>query len=190
MRDDVQIHPATPDRWDDVADVFQGKGDAGKCWCAYWYASNKAFRAGWGDANRPVLEDRVRAGIEPGVLAYMDGLPAGWAGIAPRDAFNRLVRNRQSLRAVDDRAVWSLTCLVVRHGFRRQGLMRPLIRGAVDFALAKGAMAIEAYPIDAVRKLTIYDLFLGSLAAYQDLGFVEVARHTPTRPILRYWPEG
>ena len=48
-------------------------------------------------------------------------------------------------------------------------------------------MAIEAYPIDGDRKLASWDLFLGTLAAYQDAGFVEVARHVPTRPILRNW---
>jgi hypothetical protein len=67
--------------------------------------------------------------------------------------------------------------------------MRPLIRGALDFALSKGAIAVEAYPVDAARKMTSYDLFLGTVQAYHDIGFVEVARHTPTRPVLRYWPE-
>ena len=188
MRDDVDILPATADRWSDVQTVFEGPGDPGKCWCAYWYLSNKAFRENWGDANQAALQDRVQAGREPGVLAYVDGLPAGWAGIAPRSEFDRLVRNKQSLRAIDDRPVWSLNCLVVRREFRKQGLMRGLIKGAVDFALSKGAIAVEAYPIDADRKLTMYDLFLGTLDAYHDLGFVEVARHTQTRPILRYWP--
>lgn len=189
MTDDVEIHPATPDRWSDIEVIFDGPGDPAKCWCAYWYASNKAFRDGWGDANRAVLQDRVAGGVEPGVLAYVDGLPAGWAGIAPRSEFDRLVRNKQSLRAVDDRPVWSLNCLVVHREFRKQGLMRLLIKGAVDFALSKGAIAIEAYPIEADRKLTMYDLFLGTVEAYQDLGFVEVARHAQTRPILRYWPD-
>ena len=186
--DDVEIQPATPDRWGDLEEIFAGKGDPAKCWCAYWYATARAFKDNWGDANKPTLATRVREGAEPGVLAYVDDVPAGWAGIAPRSVFDRLVRNKASLAAVDDRPVWSLNCLVVRRDFRRQGLMRPLIRGAVDFALAKGAIAVEAYPIDADRKLNSFDLFLGTLAAYQDIGFVEVARHTPTRPILRYWP--
>lgn len=188
MREQVALYPADPDRWDDLVAVFDGPGDAAKCWCAFWYASNKAYRAGRGAANRAVLEDRVIGGHKPGVLAYVDGLPAGWAGVAPRTAYDRLVRNRQTLRAVDDRPVWSITCLVVRHEFRRQGLMRPLIAGARDFALSNGAVAVEAYPVETERKLTHYDLFYGTLAAYQDLGFVEVARHAPTRPILRYWP--
>ncbi len=188
MLEDVDIHPATPDRWPDLEDIFSGKGDPGKCWCAYWCASAKDFKAGWGPNNKPVLKTRVTDGIEPGVIAYFSGEPAGWAGIAPRSAFDRLVRNKASLKAVDDRPVWSLNCLVVRREFRRQGLMRALIRGAVEFAQSKGAIAVEAYPIDSKRKLLSYDLFLGTKTAYEDTGFVEVARHTSTRPIMRYWP--
>lgn len=188
MREDVDIHPATPDRWDDVERVFDGKGDPGKCWCAYWYLPNKDFRAGWGAGNRPVLEARVKDGAEPGVLAYLEGVPAGWAGIAPRAAFDRLVRNTKTLAPVDDRPVWSLNCLVVRREFRRQGLMRPLIRGAVGFALAKGAVAVESYPVDPGAKRMSYDLFLGTIDAYRDEDFVEVARRGPRQVIMRYWP--
>ena len=188
MLDDIDIHPATPERWGDLEDIFAGKGDPAKCWCAYWYASARAFKEGWGEGNKHVLETRVADGHEPGIIAYVAGDAAGWAGIAPRSAFDRLVRNKASLAAVDDRPVWSLNCLVVRREFRRQGLMRWLITGAVEFALSKGAVAIEAYPIDAERKLTSYDLFLGTMAAYEEAGFVEVARHTPTRPIMRFWP--
>lgn len=189
MLEQIEIHPATPDRWSDIEDVFAGKGDQGKCWCAYWYASAKAFKANWGAANKPVLEDRVRDGAEPGVLAYLDGDPAGWAGVAPRSAFDRLVRNRQNLAPVDERPVWSLNCLVVRRAFRKQGLMRPLIRGAVDFALSRGAIAVEAYPVDTgEEKRLVWDLWLGTIAAYEDCGFVEVARRGPRQRIMRYWP--
>jgi len=188
MLDDIEIHPAAPDRWPDLESIFAGRGDPGKCWCAYWYLSNKAFRAGWGEANKPVLEDRVKGGVEPGVLAYVAGEPAGWAGIAPRSEFDRLVRSK-ALGPVDDRPVWALNCLVVRRQFRRRGLMRPLIRGAVAHAVTHGAIAVEAYPVDSGAKPTAWDLFLGTMTAYREEGFVEVARRLERRPILRYWPE-
>ena len=189
MLDDITTHPATPDRWADIETVFSGRGDPGKCWCAYWVLANKDFKAGWGPGNKVVLKERVEAGPPPGVIAYVEGLPAGWAGIGPRATFDRLRRSR-SIAPVDDRPVWSLNCLVVHRDFRRRGLMRPLIRGAVEFALSQGAPAVEAYPIDSEAKPTVWDLFLGTIAAYQDEGFVEVARHVPRRPIMRYWPDG
>ena len=189
MLDEIEIHPATPDRWGDIEDVFAGKGDPGKCWCAYWYCSARDFKANWGPANKPVLEERVRDGLEPGVIAYVAGDPAGWAGVAPREKFDRLVRAKKNLAPVDERPVWSLNCLVVRREFRRQGLMRPLIRGAVEFALSKGAIAVESYPVDTGdNKPMVWDLYLGTISAYEDCGFVEVAARGPRQKIMRYWP--
>jgi GNAT superfamily N-acetyltransferase len=182
--DEVTIRPATPERWPDVETVFRDCADAGRCWCAYWYLPNRDFKAGWGEGNRQVLEDRVEAGLEPGVLAYVEGAPAGWAGIAPRTDFDRLRRSKP-LAPVDDRPVWALNCFVVAKAYRRRGLMRPLIRGAVAHALAHGAEVVEAYPVDSEKVLS-WDLFLGSMAALREAGFVEVARRLPRRPILRF----
>ena len=192
MRTALTIRPATPERWADVEAVLRDCADAGRCWCAYWYLPNRDFKAGWGEGNRHVLADRVEAGLEPGVLAYAGDEPAGWAGIAPRADFDRLRRSKP-LAPVgdrpddrrDDRRVWALTCFVVRRAHRRQGMMRPLIRGAVAHALAHGATIVEAYPVDA-DKVSSWDLFLGSPAALREAGFVEVARRLPRRPILRY----
>ncbi|MEM0990548.1 MAG: GNAT family N-acetyltransferase [Pseudomonadota bacterium] len=187
MRENVDVLPATPERWDDLTEIFTGRGDPGKCWCAYWYLSAKDFKAGWGN-HQAVLEDRVRDGVEPGVIAYLEGDPAAWASVAPRTEFDRLVRNKQALAVVDDRPVWSLNCLVVRRDFRGRGLMRPLIRGAVAFAVAKGAPCVEAYPVDYNGKPLVWDLYRGTIPALTDVGFVEVARRSPRQPIFRYWP--
>lgn len=191
---EVTVCPATPERWPDVELVFGDCADARRCWCAYWYLPNRDFKAGWGDGNRPVLRDRVLGGAEPGVVAYVGETPAGWAGIAPRTEFDRLRRSKP-LAPVDlpmdgqegRPAVWALNCFVVAKAFRRHGLMRPLIRGAVELAVARGATAVEAYPVDA-DKLSSWDLFLGSMAAFREAGFVEVARRLPRRPILRWTP--
>lgn len=184
---EVTIRPATPERWEHVEAVFRDCADASRCWCAYWYLPNREFKAGWGEGNRHVLRDRILAGRQPGVLAYAGGRPAGWAGIAPRAEFDRLRRSKP-LAPVDEpvegRPVWALNCFVIAKAFRRQGLMRLLIRGAVAHAVAQGAAAVEAYPADA-EKVSTWDLFLGSVAAFREAGFVEVARRLPRRPILR-----
>ena len=176
--------PATADRWPDIESLFAGCGDARRCWCGFWYRENKDFRAGYGDDNRRFLQGMVEAGRVPGALAYSGGAAVGWCGIAPRADQSRLARSHV-LAPVDDRPVWSITCFVVAHGSRRRGLMRPLIAAAVDFARERGASVIEAYPLDAVRKLYPGEIYVGTAAAFRDQGFAEVARRSPTRPIMR-----
>ncbi|MGF1608532.1 MAG: GNAT family N-acetyltransferase [Kiloniellales bacterium] len=184
LTDRLDFAPATPERWAGLKRLFAACGDARGCWCGFWYRPNRDFRAGWGDDNRKFLQRIVAGGAEPGVLAYRDGEAVGWCGIAPREAQPKLARSRV-LAPVDEQPVWSITCFVVAKGCRRQGLMRPLIGAALAHAGRQGARIVEAYPIDAQRKLSSGELYVGTPAAFRDLGFVEVARRSPTRPIMR-----
>jgi len=147
--------------------------------------SRKDYEAGKGAKNRRRFRDIVKRGDEPGVLAYDGARPVGWCSIAPREAFIQLARSR-ALRPVDEKPVWSVTCLFVDRAYRRRGVATALLRGAVKFARARGARIVEGYPV-VPRSDDMPDVFawMGLPAAFERAGFVEVHRHTPTRPIMR-----
>ena len=63
--------------------------------------------------------------------------------------------------------------------------MRALISGAIALARENGAQWVEAYPIDPQRKLGSGELYTGLLSVFDAAGFKEVARRSPTRPIVR-----
>lgn len=181
----IEIHPATARHGTDIAAVMQDCGDASRCWCAFWSRPRSEFEHGWGEGNRRWFMTRLEAAPRPiGVLAYVDGEPAGWCAVAPREQHSRLARSR-TLAAVDDAPVWSITCFVIAKRFRRQGLMRKLIEGAVVLAREQGAPAVEAYPIDPTRKLGSGELYTGLLSSFVAAGFDEVERRSPSRPIVR-----
>lgn len=182
--DDIVCAPASAERWDDLAAVMEGCSYARKCWCAYWYLPNKDYRADWGEANAATLKARVAAGEEPGVIAWVEGEPAGWCAVAPRENHDRLNRSRP-FAALDATPVWSVTCFVVRKGYRKRGLMRALLGAAIEHARAKGATMLEAYPMEPGEKTGGGELFVGTMAAFADAGFEEVARPLPRRPIMR-----
>ena len=46
----------------------------------------------------------------------------------------------------DLEGVWSVTCFVVRKGFRRQGLMYELAAATVEYGRQVGARVLEGYP--------------------------------------------
>lgn len=181
---DLEIVPVTRKRWDDLVSVMGSCSYARKCWCAYWYLPNAEFKAGWGDENRATLERLVKAGKEPGLLAYVEGVPAGWVSVAPRGNFDRLNRSR-NFAALDDSKVWAVNCFVVASAFRGLGLMRKLAEAAADFAVARGADGAEGYPIAPGDKTTAGDLYLGTPNAFAAAGYVEVARPLPRRPVMR-----
>lgn len=109
--------------------------------------------------------------IAPGMLAYVDGEPAGWVNFGPRASIGRLQRSRTIL-PVDDVPVWSVLCFVTRPGFRRKGLTRELLRGASGYAAEHGAPAIEGYPVDtAGDRLSGTLLFVGVASTFAAEGF-------------------
>jgi GNAT superfamily N-acetyltransferase len=192
--------------WDAVAAVFATTGDSGHCWCQWFQQRTPQWRASRPAQRRADLESQARDGVRPpGVLAYVEGEPAGWCAVAPRASYPRLRAARKlatagvPLDAVDAAAadaaagpgpvggVWAVTCFVVRSEYRRRGLSGPLLDGAVALAGASGADAVEGYPIDLARrgKTAYQELFVGTLSTFLAAGFVEVGRSAAARPVVR-----
>lgn len=184
-RDQLRIEPATPERWDDLVQLFGTRGACGGCWCMTPRLSSAEYERSKGAGNKRKLKARVARGQVPGVLAYRGSEPVGWCSIEQREAFPRLERSRVCKR-VDDEPVWSIVCLFVAKELRGQGLSTRLIEGAVDYARRRGAGIVEAYPVEPRRK-PMPDVFAytGIASAFLEVGFVEVARRSPTRPFLR-----
>ena len=173
--DRLVILPATAERWPDVVTILGGNGEQG-CWCQAWRGSGSGPGSAFGrsapGANREALESQVRFGdFAPGVVAYLDGEPIGWCGLGPRAAMPRLARSR-TIPRLDDLPVWSIGCFVVRTGFRRRGVARALLDGAVAYARRMGAPAVEAYPIDpgGARVSTSFG-FVGFTSTFEAAGF-------------------
>ncbi len=186
----LHVEPVTPDRWADLVTLFGARGACGGCWCMTPRLSRSEYEAGKGDGNRRKLESLVHRGPPPGVLGYLPGddaepEPVAWCAIGPREDFGSLARSR-ILAPVDDKAVWSITCLVVRKDRRRRGLSTQLVTGAVAWAAQQGARIVEAYPVEPQQD-SMPDVFAwtGILTTYLRAGFREVARRSPTRPIVR-----
>lgn len=184
----IEVHAATPDRWDDLVELFGlDRGAYSGCWCMWWRQTAKEYDRDHGAPNRERMRAFVAAGREPGLLAYVEGEPAGWVSVAPRDEFGRLDRSR-ALGRVDDEEVWSIVCFYIHRGHRRGGVGKTLLRAAVDHAAERGARWVEGYPVDltaTAAKKASAELFTGTLSMFERSGFREVARRSPARPIVR-----
>src|SRR5690606_28450767 len=139
----VEVRPAS--QFEDVRALLGPKSpQANVCWCLSYRIPSKLNRELRGPARGEYVAELLRSGTPLGVLAYEDGEPVGWAAVAPR-ADTSFARNRK-IPHVDDLPVWSLWCIRVRPGHRGKGLSHALIAGAVAYARAQGAPAVEAYP--------------------------------------------
>jgi GNAT superfamily N-acetyltransferase len=77
--------------------------------------------------------------------------------------------------------VWSIVCVVVRGGHRKQGVTSHLIEGAVGYAASRGAPAVEAYPVDpGGRRMDTTMAFVGTRAMFLSAGFEVVGETAAT----------
>ena len=191
----IVVVPANEASCQDLQAIFGARGAASGCQCQrYKLRRREAFRS------FPAAEraERLRAqtncgrpgtGTTSGLVAYLDGEPVGWCAVEPRTAYEGLVRNNRvpwEGRDEDkaDAGVWAVTCLFTRKGFRRRGISRELARAAVDFARARGAHALEGYPMTTGNAI-LEELHVGTEAVFAAAGFAEVSRPTKRRAVVR-----
>ena len=184
--------PATPDRWADLETLFGANGACAGCWCMWWRLARSQFQKNAGAANKRAFKRLVESGAEPGVLAYAGRIAVGWCAIEPKAAYPSLARSKT--KNIDDRPAWAVTCFFINKTHRGAGLSRRLLEAAVAQARKRGAMLVEGYPLDARRRgkdgdtqkrAMDFDSFMGTADVFRRAGFVEAARPTPGRPVMR-----
>jgi hypothetical protein len=180
----IEVHPVTPDRWGDLEQLFGPRGASEGCWCMFFRRRRKDFDKATNAENKAGLKAIVDTGEPPGLVAYVDGAPAAWVSLGPREKYPLLVYSTTN-RPIDDVPVWSIVCFVVGKESRQQGLMLELIEAAVDYVREHGGSTVEAYPIEPAGPLTGDRGYQGVLSAFLRAGFREVGRTGKGRPIVR-----
>ncbi len=154
------------------------KPESSVCWCLSWRLSSTENRALAGIQRAGKVRELCSRDLAPGVLAHLDGEVAGWAGIALRSDLHPFAHSRK-IPHIDDLPVWSLWCIRVRPGFRKRGIARALIEGAVDYARASGAPAVESYPVDNDgERVDLTMAFVGTRSMFERAGFTKAADTT------------
>ncbi|WP_199549249.1 GNAT family N-acetyltransferase [Streptomyces sp. N35] len=172
----IAVRPASV--FEDVTAVIGPKSPtANVCFCLSYRIGSKLNNELRGPARAEYVAGLCRAVPPPGVLAYDGDEPVGWAAVAPRSDTS-FARNRK-IPHVDDLPVWSLWCIRVRPGHRKQGISHALIEGAVDFARENGAPAIEAYPLDnGEARVDLTMAYAGLRKNFERAGFTHASDTT------------
>lgn len=184
-RDRIDWKPLTEDTWTDFEALFGAKGACGGCWCMTPRLTRSEYEKHKGPGNKRKMRALVRKGHVPGILLYDGAQPVAWCAIEPRERLSSLSRSR-ILAPVDDRPVWSIVCLFIAKDARGQGWSKRAIEAACRHARACGAEWVEAYPVQPKNAhMPAVFAYTGIASAYLACGFEEVARRSPTRPIVR-----
>ena len=195
---DVTVVPANEASWEDLRAVFGDRGEAHVCQCQrYKLQPGEAFKKVPVEERAHRLRTQTECGnprskTTSGLVAYLDGEPVGWCAVEPRTAYFGLMRNFKihwDGRNEDkgDDTIWSVTCLLTRAGYRKRGISFALARAAVDFARARGARALEGYPmlVEPGQNVIWGELHVGTRSVFEAAGFEEVNRPSKRRAVMR-----
>lgn len=190
----VRIEPADTVSGEDLQLIFGSRGAAARCRCQrYRLEPGESF------AGRPE-EERARrlecqagcadpGATTSGLVAWSGREPVGWCAVGPRRDLIGLVRvftvpwiGRHEDRA--DPTVWSVSCVLVRAGHRRDGIGSALVGATVDHARQAGARALEGYPT-ITKQVIAEELHFGTLGMFARAGFEQVSTPTPRRAVVR-----
>lgn len=186
----IRTAPATAARWDDVVTAFGRRGeDPAWCWCRRFL--DRPIETEDAADNRDALRREIfTAALAPGLIAYVDGTPAGWTRVMPRNELPGVMANRALRRVLtDDAGAWWITCFAVERRHRGIGVARTLLDAAVAHARQHGATAVEGHPVDTdalkAERTSGSALFTGTMRLFLAAGFTDIGRTYPSRPVMR-----
>ena len=173
---------------DEFGAVLRGSWGAG-CWCMFPRLTDAQMRElpGSGSTSqrrRDAMTSLARRRCAPGLLAFDGDEAVGWVAIAPRSELTRVDRSRATPR-VDDEDVWVIPCVTVKKTARGRGIAVALIRAAVDYAMDRGAPAVEAYPRAGSKRTGDDNAYIGTEPLFRKAGFQVIRK--PLKDVPRNW---
>lgn len=169
----IEVVPATA--FADVQTMFgPKKATSNVCWCLSYRIPSKLNGELVGPQRGEYVRGLCRQSPPPGVLAYDGGEVVGWAAVHPRS--DTTFASSRKIPHVDELDAWSVWCIRVRPGHRGGGISHALLEGAVDFARANGAPALEGYPVDNKgEKVDLTMAYVGTRRLFEKAGFRKAA---------------
>jgi GNAT superfamily N-acetyltransferase len=172
---ELTTRPLTPETWDAFADLAERhNGVWGGCWCT-WFHTAHAEKTHTVDGNRSLKQQLVAEGRAHAALVFDGEIAVGWCEYGTCTELPNINHRKEYDAALGDPPDYRLTCFFVDRGYRRKGVSRVALRGALDLVAGAGGGVVEAYPQDTGgKKITASFLYNGTRSLFEQAGFTYV----------------
>ena len=131
---------------------------------------------GWRDKNREQNKAKKQAlvmqGKAHGVIVYHGGKPVGWCQFGPGEELPR-IENMKDYKPTHRGNLWRITCFFTDRDYRRKGVARAALEGALDCMKQHGAEVVEAYPVNPRKRHSSNLLWNGTPDLFDSMGFTK-----------------
>lgn len=177
-----------PETYNDFASLAVKQGS---CWCTY-YQREKLPRGlsavEWKRANRMDKERFVREGKAHAILVYDGSTPVGWCQYGTREELPRIDAGRfyRKLEKPKGQRLWRITCFFVDRRYRRKGVAKAGLAGALASIERQGGGVVEAYPVVSKGMTAVPEwMWFGVPSMFRLEGFKTVAKLGTSRVLMQ-----
>ena len=163
-----ETKPLSMETWPDFAAlVKRHNGVWGGCWCMGFHPES-AFP---GD-HQVQKKQRVRAGTAHAALVYDGDSCVGWCQFGSPEELTRIKYGKVYRSVASPPPDWRITCFFIDSKYRKTGVAKAALKGALREIARLGGGTVESMPEDVEgRKVSNSFLFNATLSMFEAQGF-------------------
>lgn len=171
-----KVAPLTEETWPGFAAVIEdGRGAWGGCWCLGFH--RKMEKGTTVDDHRREKFTRVVEGRTHAALVYDETRVVGWCQFGPTAELPLIKHRRECEASPGPVPDWRITCFFVDREYRRRGVARAALNGALAEISRFGGGVVESYPEDTEgRKVSSSFLYNAPWKLFASVGFEKIRR--------------
>lgn len=179
------IKPLSMDTWDAYEKlIIKYHGVWGGCWCLYFHEKPSDHISSF-DGNRLLKKELVRTHQTHAALAFHNDLCIGWCQYgSPNELTN--IYHKKEVESKTQLPDYRITCIFIDKNYRKQGLSRFVLDGALLHIKQAGGGVVESYPQDTKGKeVSSSFLYNSTRQIFESAGFQYIDAKGKNHCIMR-----
>jgi GNAT superfamily N-acetyltransferase len=183
---DYLVRPLGTDTWDAFAALAERhNGVWGGCWCTYFHPTC-AERGQSAEINRGIKQRLVNEGVAHAALVFDGDRAVAWCEYGTPDELPNVQHGKQYLAELDILPDYRLTCFFVDRDYRRRGMARVALDGALHLIAQAGGGVVESYPQDTDGTRTSASfLYNATRSLFEQAGFTYIRSKGKKHSVMR-----
>ncbi|HEY1571777.1 MAG TPA: GNAT family N-acetyltransferase [Pseudonocardiaceae bacterium] len=169
---EFEIRPLGGETWDAfvaLCDRHNGGGFGG-CYCTWFHDVPHVSRTTEG--SRDFKRDMVETGHAHAALVFDGETAVGWAQYGKPADLPGIAHRKEVEVAGSALPDWRITCVFVDRKYRRRGIARIAVEGALELIADAGGGVVESYPQDTGgKKVGASFLYNATRTTFEQAGF-------------------
>lgn len=182
----LSIKPLNESTWADFEALAQAhNGVWGGCWCTWFHHRDKANR-GSAELTKAYKKKLVMEGNAHAALVYDGEKAIAWCQYGSPQELPSIYHKKEVETDGYIQPDWRITCIFVDSKYRKHGVSKLALEGALALIEEAGGGTVESYPQDTQnQKISSSFLYNGTRSIFEECGFEYIGPKGKNHTIMR-----